>query len=291
MYFFYIDESGSRDPRARISDNSREHLYVLSAVSLFDRRWSAFDQEICHHKLRLQSKLFREKQIELDSLADCEVKSTNIRLKKQPHEKGYSRFVHNLEDSEKTALTDLYYSQLGKHNMRLFSVVIDKRKLQSYMTGEQMHKKAYELLLERIEHYLYEYQRKHGGLVVMDDTQKQLNHAVAMKHAWFQREGNTNVSFKHIVEYPFFTDSQLSNGIQLIDLCCYNVYRAFRNEDFDYEYFQKLMPFFYRSKRTAEGRLDGLKVWPDDSELIPFAQNGYQTYLKNDTKKPAEGAG
>ena len=97
--------------------------------------------------------------------------------------------------------------------------------------------------------------------------------------------------FFYIIEYPFFTDSKLSNGIQLIDLCCYNVYRAFRNEDFNYEYFQKLMPFFYRSKHTANGRLDGLKVWPDDSELISFAQDGYQAHLQNDTKKPAEEAG
>lgn len=291
MYFFYIDESGSRDPRALVKADKREHLYVLSALGMFEKRWVAFDQELCHMKLQLRGKLYREKQIELASLADCEVKSTHARLKKQPGEKGYSPFVHNLEDAEKTALTDLFYSQLGKHNMRLFSVVVDKRKLHPYMTGEQMHKKAYELLLERIEQYLFEYQRKHGGLIIMDDTQKQLNHAIAMKHAWFQREGNRNVSFKHIIEYPFFTDSQLSNGIQLVDLCCYNVYRAFRNEDFGYVYFHKLLPFFYRSKRTQDGRLDGLKVWPDDSDLIPFARQGYHDYLNPPTKKPAREAG
>ena len=296
MYFFYFDESGSRDPKVEGRKKgeaafAKDHLYVLTALSLYEKKWSAFDQEISALKLRLRTKLYREKQIELQSLADCEVKSTSLRLNKSPGKKGYSPFVHNLDDTDKTALSTLFYSQLPKHNMRLFAVVIDKRKLRDHMTGEQMHKKAYELLLERIELYLWEYYPKHGGLIVMDDTQKQLNHAVAMKHAWFQRDGNANLRFKHIIEYPFFTDSRLSNGVQLADLCSYNIYRAFRSEDFTYPYFRKLLPNFYRSRRTREGKLDGLKVFPDDSELIQFAADGYRDVQSRDTEKPAEEAG
>ncbi len=296
MYFFYFDESGSRDPKVEGQDKggsnfAKDHLYVLTALSLYEKKWAAFDQEISALKLRLRTKLYREKQIELPSLADCEVKSTSLRLSKSPGKKGYSPFVHNLDDSEKTTLSELFFSQLAKHNMRLFAVVIDKRKLRDHMTGEQMHKKAYELLLERIEHYLWEYYPKHGGLIVMDDTQKQLNHAVAMKHAWFQRDGNANLRFKHIIEYPFFTDSRLSNGVQLADLCSYNIYRAFRSGDFTYPYFEKLLPHFYRSRRTGDGKLDGLKVFPDDSELIQFAADGYREFQALDTKKPAEEAG
>ena len=54
------------------------------------------------------------------------------------------------------------------------------------MTHETLHKKAYEFVLERIQHYMREYHRKHLALVVMDDTSKQLNQAVAMKHSFFQ---------------------------------------------------------------------------------------------------------
>jgi hypothetical protein len=148
-----------------------------------------------------------------------------------------------------------------------------------------MHKKAYELVLERVEHYLFEFHPSHQGLIVMDDTQRQLNHAVAMKHAFFQREGNRNVQFRHIVEYPFFTDSKLSNGVQLADLCAYNVHRAFRSRDFNYAYFQRLLPAFYSSRRTAPDKLDGLKVFPDDSDLVQFAAEGYRAWLKS---QPAE---
>ena len=106
----------------------------------------------------------------------------------------------------------------------------------------------------------------------MDDTSKELNWAVAMKHAFFQRAGNQNVAFRHIVEYPFFTRSELSNGVQLADLLAYNVYRAFRDENFVYPHFEKLLPAFYR--RQGGVTLDGLKVWPQASPLVDWARGG-----------------
>ena len=121
-----------------------------------------------------------------------------------------------------------------------------------------------------------EYHPKHRALVVMDDTRafftkfdplypsrillkpngdwrilrlnwvnlsekrssRQLNRVVAMRHASLQRVGNQNMKFSAIVEYPFFTRSELSNGVQLADLLAYNVYRVFRNEDFSCPYFR-----------------------------------------------------
>ena len=80
------------------------------------------------------------------------------------------------------------------------ATVIDKRYLQPHVDHEILHKKAYEFLLERIEQYMAEYHPKHNALIVMDDTSKELNRAVAMKHALFQRKGNQNVRFRHVVE-------------------------------------------------------------------------------------------
>ena len=72
--------------------------------------------------------------------------------------------------------------------------------------------------------------------------------------------------FPHIVEYPFFTRSELSNGVQLADLLAYNVYRAFRDEVFDYPYFRCVLPKIYRRRDT--GSLAGLKIWPETSPLV-----------------------
>ena len=50
MYFFYIDESGTKDPEVlgTRSDGStfvKDHLYVLTAVSLFEFKWRDFERE------------------------------------------------------------------------------------------------------------------------------------------------------------------------------------------------------------------------------------------------------
>lgn len=118
-----------------------------------------------------------------------------------------------------------------------------------------------------------EYHPKHNALMVMDHTSSDLNRAVAMKHAYFQRAGNQHVEFRHIVEYPFFTASELSNGVQLADLCAYNVYRTFKGRDFEYPYFARMLPHIYR--RQATTRLDGLKVWPEGSDLIQFSHENW----------------
>ena len=158
------------------------------------------------------------------------------------------------------------------------ATVIDKRHLHEHMNHETLHKKAYEFLLERIEHFMAEYHPKHNALIVMDDTSKELNQAVAMKHAFFQRAGNQHVKFSHIVEYPFFTRSELSNGVQLADLLAYNVYRAFQMEDFNYPYYELILPNFY--KREAGIILDGLKIWPSDSTLVKKAKTAWDKYYK-----------
>lgn len=290
MYFFYIDESGSRDPQAsKIKADgtvqAKDHLYVLTAVALFERRWREFEKAIAGEKLDLIKRLRRDAQLKLD-LADCEVKSTWLRNPRQ--RESQSRFLAGLVPAELTRLAETYYSQLDAQKIKLFSVVVDKRELRDHMDHMKLHKKAYELLLERIEYYMVEYHPKHQGVIVMDDTDKTINRSLAMKHAWFQREGNIHMRFNHIVEYPFFTDSRLSNGVQLADLCGYNVYRAFRDLNFGYSFFERLLPYIYRSCRTAGGKLDGLKVWPETSELVEFAQNGWVAY---EQKQPGAKAG
>lgn len=109
-----------------------------------------------------------------------------------------------------------------------------------------------------------------------------------MKHAFSQREGSVNVGFNHIVEYPFFTDSQLSHGVQMADLCAYNVYRAFQRPQFDYPYSQQLLPAIYYSRRTPPEKLDGLKVWPETPPLVATADEVWRSHLAN--KKPAAGS-
>ena len=266
MYFFYIDESGSRDPSVGTKQAPKDHIYVLLAVGLYERQWRPFESEISRLKLEFAHFLQRDGKGRYE-LSDCEVKSSWLRH--EPSRSRHSPFLAALDSEHLRRLVDTYYDQLGTRNAVILASVIDKRHLRAGTTHDAMHRWAYEFLLERIEHYMRQYHRKHQALIVMDDTSIQLNRFIAMQHAALLRRGNPNMQFPHIVEFPFFSRSELSNGVQLADLLAYNVYRAFRDEDIEYPYFQLMLPMFYR--RRGMTSLAGLKIWPDVSPLVELA--------------------
>ena len=176
MYFFYLDESGSRDPSIGTAEKPKDHIYVLLAVGMYERHWRPFEMEVSQLKLDLRAQR----------------------------------------------------GNLVPAGM-LFPTRVEKP------TGI-----ATSLPL------------------------------LAMRHASYLRTGNWNTDFQNIVEYPFFTRSELSNGVQLADQLAYNVYHAFRYEDMKYSYFERMAPNFYQNRdRTIPY---GLKVWPDDSPLIEMVK-------------------
>jgi len=69
-------------------------------------------------------------------------------------------------------------------------------------------------------------------------------------------------------------------------LLAYNVYRAFRDENFDYPYFKMLLSVFYRRREGL--LLDGLKVWPEASPLIAPARAAWEAF-KNEALPAGEG--
>lgn len=283
MYFFYFDESGSRDPSVGTAEHPKDHLYVLLAVGMYERQWFLFDRAISTLKLELIDSLRSTGKSRFE-LADCEVKSNWVRNAKERARK--SPFLNSLCDQDRERLIHCFFTQIQARRAVVMAAVVNKRYLHEHVSHEILHKKAYEFLLERIEHFMAAYHPKHNALIVMDDLSKELNCAVAMKHAYFQRAGNQNLTFRHIVEYPFFTRSELSNGVQLADLLAYSVYRAFREENFDYPYFMHLLPSVYRRQTGAV--LDGLKVWPEGSPLIDKARALWQSHK---AKNPPLGEG
>ena len=215
MYFFYFDESGNRDPSVGTPSAPKDHIYVLLAVGMYEGQWRRFETAISGLKLEPVRTLGRAGARALE-LADCEVKSRWARIPGERADK--SPFLNGLSAEDLKRLTDEFYYQVRLRNIVVMASVMDKRYLHDHVTHEILHKKAYEFMLERIQHYIREYHPRHRALIVMDDTDKSLNRAVAMKHARFQRAGNRNMKFPAVVEYPFFTRSELSNGVELADL-------------------------------------------------------------------------
>ena len=265
MYFFYLDESGSRDPSVGTPEKPKDHIYVLLAVGMYERQWRPFEQEVSGLKLELADRLRRE-GIGAFDLADCEVKSNWLRRPDERQKR--SPFLRALGRCDIQRLAEVYFEQMERRNAVIIATVIDKRYTCSNITSKELHQKAYEILLERLQFYMSTEHPKHQALIIMDDMDKVLNRSVAMQHAQFLHCGNQNMGFRSIVEYPFFTRSELSNGIQLADQLAYNVYHAFRYEDMGYSYFERLLPYFYRYQTQGQTVPIGISIWPGGSPLV-----------------------
>lgn len=264
-YFFYADESGNRglgDPK--------DPLYVLAAVSLFEHRWHGFSKFIDRKKSNLMTAVNQRTGGRLD-LADCEVKSNWLR---NPKARAKSRFLSALQPQELEEVSRLLLGQLNHHKMWVFGVVVDKSKLPDYFDAEKLHRKAWELLCEQIERFMDEEHDRHQAILIFDDVSKQMNRSLAMKHAYLQESGTQRGKrLRHICEMPLFVRSELSNGVQLADLCAYNIYRAFRDSNLSYGPFEKIRPQIWHSVKAPYWM--GLSVFPDTS---PW------TKLKDDLK-------
>jgi hypothetical protein len=265
VYLFYVDESGNLDVK-----NYDYWLYCLSAVGIFEHNWRKFYHPIVQHKRNLIQKIHERTGVQL-SLHDCEVKSTWVRI---PKRRAESRFLSSLTDSEITSLTSLYYDQMGESNVVCISVAVDKRELHNHFDNTKLHIKAWELLCERIESYMRENHRKHRAILIADDVSPQENASLANKHTYFlEQRTSANVSIRRIVEMPLFVRSELSEGVQLADLCSYNVYHSISYNKPDYLFFHRMLPFYYNSKNTPAEKLDGLKVFPDTSTHLSAWQS------------------
>ena len=172
MYFFYFDESGSRDPSAGTAEKPKDHLYVLLAVGMYEGQWRPFETEISGRKLELADRLSRQGKGRFE-LADCEVKSNWVRIPGEREKR--SRFLHGLTAADLTRLTDAYFDQVAARHTVIMASVVDKRFLHEGTTHETLHMTAYEFVLERIQHYMRQYHPKHRALIVMDDTSRQLS--------------------------------------------------------------------------------------------------------------------
>lgn len=257
MYLFYVDESGNLDIQ-----NKQHWIYTLTAIGIFEHNWPNFYKSIVSYKRELIANIKERTSVELD-LHSCEVKSTWIRIPKRREE---SRFLSALTKEELERLVLLYYEKLRECKAVCISVVIDKRALHDHFDQTRLHVKAWELLCERIENYMREHHSKHRAIIIADDVSPQENRALASSHTRFmETRTSANLPIRRIIEMPLFVRSELSEGVQLADLCAYNVYHSALYAKPSYAFLKNILAQYYNSRNTDDKKLDGLKVFPDSS--------------------------
>ena len=108
---------------------------------------------------------------------------------------------------------------------------------------------------------------KHCAIIVADDCGKSRNRALTLRHTHLlETATSTRLKLDHIVEMPMFVRSEVSEGVQLCDLCAYAVYRAFTYGNLDYPFFTRVVEHIYRS--APDGRLPGLRIYPSRGPLV-----------------------
>ena len=190
MYFFYIDESGGRDLK-------KDEPYVLAAVGMYENQWYGFNRHLMGMKTNIARKY--DSDLRQDHL---EVKA-NLLTKPKARENDPVFKYLTLEDI--THISNHYYDQLDRSKMDIVVVVVDKAELDQTATPQKMHKKAYEMLVERINTHMQNNYPKHNALIIMDDTDAKLNRSITSIHSRLLNIGNENMKFRNITEFPFLS--------------------------------------------------------------------------------------
>ncbi|HPQ71835.1 MAG TPA: DUF3800 domain-containing protein [bacterium] len=269
MYLCYVDESGNLDCKQSANEKEKSSIFVLSAICVLDHKWPKFSGAIDRRKEWLKQKLAQTKGL-LFNITDCELKSSWIRI---PKSRKSRPFLNELSDEDLTGLVNLCYEQIDLAKMAIFAVIIDKQKLLPHFTADKLHRKAWELLIERVENYIRECHDRHKVIFIRDDISVQVNRSLAEKHAFLLKtQASSGLKLDHLIEMPLFVRSELSNGVQLADFVSYNFYHAFQHNKPQYPYLLKILPRVYNSTNTSAYKLDGIKVFPPESPLMKIAE-------------------
>ena len=272
MYLFYVDESESTNVSKNLSaPKAVKDVFALAAVGVFDHKWRGFNHAMRECKRALYEKDSKQSANSLE-IKDYEVKSHWLR---RPEKRDRSPFLRALSAESLESLTMKYYEELSLQKMTLFGVVVDKAALPSNYDHNQTHRDAMEMLYEQIETWLWSRPRRsrqrpyHKAIVIADDCDRQTNYHIAARHADILRtQTRAGIQFRNIVETPLFTSSLLSEGIQLADLCAYNINRAFAHDDMNYSYFKKILPRFHRFKGADTTDIETIiRIFPGNNRF------------------------
>ncbi len=259
VYFCYIDESGT----PQLPGNTSH--YILCGISIPIKYWKKCEKEIDDLKNKYNLKdveihtgwIRRKyaKQAEINDFASLSYderrrKVTKIRhniilsiQKKNIKRASYKQTLKNFKQTE--AYIHLSYSERikfieeladlinGWKFARIFAECIDKRHFDSARAKKTVDEQAFEQIVSRFELFLKNKNKSNEkvfGVLIHDNNQTvSKKHTDLMKK--FHETGTLWTSISHIVETPFFVNSELTSLIQIADLCSYALRRYFENQE------------------------------------------------------------
>lgn len=280
MYFCYVDESGT----PHLPGNTSH--YILAGIAIPTHRWKTCERGIYNLKKRYdlvgqeihtgwmvrtyleQSRIpnfdslnYTQRRREASRYRHTELirlqRSGNSRHYKQTR-KNYRKteaYIH-LTHTERVNIIQEMADMIGGWNFtRIFVEAVDKLHFDPARTSYSVDEQALDQLVSRFERFLQI--RRHTtknprliGALIHDS-----NETVAKKHTdlmkRFHRAGTLWTKIECIIETPFFVNSELTNLIQMADLCSYAIRRYFENNETDL--IDRIDPRFDRNKGIIVG--------------------------------------
>ena len=242
MFLFYIDESGE------IAYNSGSKYFVFNALGIDSNNWKNINQQVNN----LKTAIFQSENAPI-----LEVKSNWIRF---PQERNKRKYLASLSPEELKQLSNGLFDIIVNNDCVLISTVINKDSLlrQYGINKQDPNIFAIQYLMERISLYMDINHKRDNAIIAMDKCSDSIEKMLNKTHTLQLEDGYSWKGIKNIIENIMFVDSQYNNFIQLTDLCAYNINRAFKDDNPNYEFFQRILPKF--SYNIKNGSLNGAGI-------------------------------
>ncbi len=294
VHFCYIDESGTPS----IPGNTSH--YVLCGFSIpvdswkkchiqinkIKKKYGLSDAEI--HSGWIKRAYFEQSRVEgLEEMNFEERRSAVIkerkteifRVTKSKDTKGLKQLKKNYKNTE--AYIHLTYNEriaflqevadaIGKWKFaRVFAECIDKVHFDPTRTSVTTDEQAFEQIVSRFELYL-EHSAKQGemnyGMLIHDNNDTESKKLTALMKKFYVR-GTLWTDIKHIIETPFFVNSELTGMIQIADLCALAIRRYFENGETD------LLDRIKTRIHTFKGKYVGVRHFTSEGCACEFCSN------------------
>lgn len=145
---------------------------------------------------------------------------------------------------------------------RLFAECVDKIFFDPSRYHLNVHEQAFEQVVSRFEQYLQNIgsgsTNKCCGLLIHDNNQtvaKRLTNLMKQ----FHQKGTLWTRITNIIETPLFVDSQLTNLVQIADVCAYALRRYLENNE------DKLFDYVFKRADRKDGIAVGVRHFTNDS--------------------------
>ncbi len=262
VYFCYIDESGTPE----IPGNTSH--YVLAGLSIPISYWKKCEKGISSLKQKydlqdseIHTGWIIRKYLEQSRIVGFETmnydqrrhevqkirKAELLKLQKSQNKSHYKQTRKNYRQTE--AYIHLTYDErvsfiqeladlIGSWKFaRLFAECINKIHFDPIRAKQTIDEQALEQLVSRFEQYMKIISKSKNDSELFGTLVHDNNETVSKKHTAlmkkFHKQGTLWTSIEHIIETPFFVNSELTSLVQIADLCCYSLRRYFENSESD----------------------------------------------------------